>query len=78
MHTMSRAPETGGDTAAIRHPRRNGILSSLENMIGLVFLWRARYWQRRSLSKLDDRLLKDVGLTRKDAAQETAKPFWRA
>ena len=47
-------------------------------MIGLVFLWRARYRQRRSLSKLDDRLLKDVGLTRKDAAQETAKPFWRA
>lgn len=34
--------------------------------------------QRRVLATLDDRMLKDIGLTRVDAAQECAKPFWRA
>lgn len=33
--------------------------------------------QRRVLASLDDRLLADIGITRIDAAQEAAKPFWR-
>lgn len=33
--------------------------------------------QRRSLRELDDRLLRDVGLSRCDVAIECAKPFWR-
>jgi uncharacterized protein YjiS (DUF1127 family) len=33
--------------------------------------------QRRALVRLDDRLLRDIGLTRLDVLQETAKPFWR-
>jgi len=32
--------------------------------------------QRRALAMLDDRLLKDVGLTREEAAFEANKPFW--
>lgn len=33
--------------------------------------------QRRALGELDDRLLRDVGLTRAAARRECAKPFWR-
>jgi uncharacterized protein YjiS (DUF1127 family) len=33
--------------------------------------------QRRALGALDDRLLRDVGLTRAEARRECAKPFWR-
>lgn len=33
--------------------------------------------QRRALSDLSDDLLKDIGLTRRDVAAETAKPFWQ-
>jgi uncharacterized protein YjiS (DUF1127 family) len=31
--------------------------------------------QRRALSELDDRLLRDIGLTRAQAQREAAKPF---
>ena len=39
-------------------------------------LWRARIRQRRALARLDDRLLRDVGLSRDQARREAAKPFW--
>lgn len=40
--------------------------------------WQARITQRRQLNDLDDRLLSDIGVTRIDACNESAKPFWRA
>ncbi len=33
--------------------------------------------QRRHLAELDERMLKDVGLTPSEAARECAKPWWR-
>jgi uncharacterized protein YjiS (DUF1127 family) len=33
--------------------------------------------QRLQLSELDDHLLRDVGLTRRDVERECGKPFWR-
>ncbi len=40
--------------------------------------WQERQRQRRSLMALDDRLLKDLGISRLDAQHEFDKPFWRA
>ena len=37
----------------------------------------ARHAQRRALGALDDRLLADIGVSRKDALAEARKPFWR-
>lgn len=34
--------------------------------------------QRRALLRLDDAMLKDLGISRVDALQEGHKPFWRA
>jgi uncharacterized protein YjiS (DUF1127 family) len=41
----------------------------------LQFHERAR--QRQALMALDDRLLKDIGVSRADAEREANKPFWR-
>lgn len=37
----------------------------------------ARQHQRKALRELDDRLLHDIGKTRREAEVEAAKPFWR-
>ena len=42
-----------------------------------VCAWQERLGQRRHLDGLDDRLLKDIGLSRADVAREVDKPFWR-
>ncbi|MCZ6730905.1 MAG: DUF1127 domain-containing protein [SAR324 cluster bacterium] len=41
-------------------------------------LWFERSRQRRHLISLDERLLKDIGLTSAQAYQEYRKPVWRA
>jgi uncharacterized protein YjiS (DUF1127 family) len=43
----------------------------------LFACWLQRYRQRRALARLDQRLLRDIGVTAADAAAEAAKPFWR-
>jgi uncharacterized protein YjiS (DUF1127 family) len=43
-----------------------------------VFDWRERAVQRRMLADLDDRLLRDLGLTRADVYKECRKQFWEA
>ena len=40
--------------------------------------WNDRASQRRTLARLDDRLLRDMGLSRSDVDQEVSKPFWQA
>ena len=39
--------------------------------------WRRRSRERAELAALDDRTLKDIGLTRADAEFLSNKPFWR-
>jgi uncharacterized protein YjiS (DUF1127 family) len=39
--------------------------------------WSRRNRERAELAALDDRMLKDIGLTRADAEFLSNKPFWR-
>lgn len=45
-------------------------------LLTVVGEWQHRSSQREHLGDLDDRLLKDMGLTRSDVFQEASKPFW--
>jgi uncharacterized protein YjiS (DUF1127 family) len=42
----------------------------------VVKTWAARRHARQTLARLDDHVLRDIGLTRTTAAKECAKPFW--
>lgn len=37
----------------------------------------ARAEQRRQLAALDERMLRDIGLSHDDVRRETGKPFWQ-
>ena len=43
----------------------------------ILFIFLERNSQRKALGALDDRRLKDIGISRTAAAQEADKPFWR-
>jgi uncharacterized protein YjiS (DUF1127 family) len=43
----------------------------------LIGRWIERTRQRQALAALDDHSLRDIGITRVDAAGECGKPFWR-
>jgi uncharacterized protein YjiS (DUF1127 family) len=60
---------------------RRGFLSAQARdgltLLELVTTWRRRLRQRDDLMKLDERLLKDIGVSRGDAEAEWRRPFWR-
>jgi uncharacterized protein YjiS (DUF1127 family) len=39
--------------------------------------WRRRSRERQALARFDERMLKDIGLTRADAEFLINRPFWR-
>ena len=48
----------------------------LKLLARVVVRW-ARQRQRYSLAQLDDRILRDMGISRAEAERESNKPFWR-
>jgi uncharacterized protein YjiS (DUF1127 family) len=62
--------------------RRRGARQHTLRLIIALALHRCRVWterngQRRALARLDERLLRDIGVNRYDAAHEIGKPFWK-
>ena len=68
------------DTKPVALPLREPVpaFRAVTAIVERVQTWRDRARQRRSLSQLDDRLLRDIGITRYDVLSEATKPFWRA
>ncbi|MEX0923241.1 MAG: DUF1127 domain-containing protein [Rhodovibrionaceae bacterium] len=82
---MNRLHANGQTCASTTLDRRSsvnpgGTLSALTAPvfagIGLLATWADRWEQRRQLAQLDARLLRDIGLDRREAVQEINKPFW--
>ena len=64
------------------HPEERA--SKLASLVQILYrlgtacrLGRERYQQRRQLMEMDDRELKDIGITREQAEQEARKPIWK-
>ena len=55
-----------------------GLARLLAAAFALIGTWHDRARQRRELARLDQRLLRDIGVSRYDALAEARKPFWRA
>ena len=56
---------------------RTSLLAAVRRLAAIVGGWRRRARMRRELLALDDRMLRDIGVTRVEALHEFAKPFWR-
>ena len=70
------------DTAIFRTPAPKtwaptGFLAKIAGRaIAVLYAWQERASTRHRLMTLDDRMLKDIGLSRADAEREGRKPFW--
>jgi uncharacterized protein YjiS (DUF1127 family) len=63
----------GPGTAARAMPRLRAGLTSL---VLRLLRWQELARERRALAAMDDHMLKDIGLTRADAAREAGRWFW--
>ncbi len=70
----------GGQQSSVVHGVVGGTAPRPEGAIDLLG-WFAGALQRSrgrgSLAELDDRLLRDIGVSRAEALRESGKPFWR-
>jgi uncharacterized protein YjiS (DUF1127 family) len=56
---------------------RYGPLGAAARVLATIREWRRRARDRAQLAGLDERMLRDIGLTRADAEFLINKPFWR-
>ena len=73
--------DTAWPRVGLQRARRRALRDRVRPIVGqavaLVREWRRRARRRQELARLDDRMLRDIGVTRVDAWQEINKPFWR-
>jgi uncharacterized protein YjiS (DUF1127 family) len=73
---FSPTPYEGGVVATARRGLR-ALDRAATAVLTAVFDSRRRVAERRMLASLDDRMLKDLGLSRSDVQHEIRKRFWQ-
>ena len=63
--------------AARAAPRAGRVTRFLGTLFTRIAEWQERAEQRAHLAAMDDRMLKDVGISQVDAVRESSKPFWK-
>ncbi len=56
---------------------RGQVVGPVVRGIEILLLWQRRANERHALLHLDDKVLRDLGLSRSDVLRESGKPFWR-
>jgi uncharacterized protein YjiS (DUF1127 family) len=54
------------------------LCADARSLFGLFVTWQKRARYRYEFATLDERALKDIGVSRAERDWEVAKPFWRA
>jgi uncharacterized protein YjiS (DUF1127 family) len=70
--TLARGTGHGVGAHAVRRSR-----DALQYSVALLREWHRRSRDRAALASFDDRLLRDIGVSRIDVLVEINKPFWR-
>jgi uncharacterized protein YjiS (DUF1127 family) len=73
-----RAPVMAGPVAGAGFLPSRLARRAMSATLQQLLLWQERATERHHLSMAEDRMLRDVGLTRADLAPEIRKPFWRS
>jgi uncharacterized protein YjiS (DUF1127 family) len=76
--TTAVTPTLYDSRSPARAPLAPDLFGALTTALETARTWRARARSRRVLLTLDERMLRDIGITRYDARIEARKPFWRA
>jgi uncharacterized protein YjiS (DUF1127 family) len=71
MNHVIRARATVGGTAKPDHS------TPFPRLAALAGFWLERHRSRRALAELDERLLRDIGLSPSEAMAESVLPFWK-
>ena len=71
---------TSGKSGSIqtRPTGREAQMGLVARGVDALLSWTDRTRQRRHLAELDDRLLRDIGISRADVEAEVSRPFWRS
>ena len=62
----------------VRPSRTNAGRGLVTRLFDQLIEWLDRARQRRHLGELDDRLLRDIGLSRAEVENEVSRPFWHS
>ena len=71
-----RFEDLGGRNARARRSAHSAG-NAIPRLFGALREWQRRSKGRAQLATLDDRMLKDIGISRADAEFLANKPFWR-
>jgi len=66
------------DWTAYRMAIASGSRARAQDAVRMLRRWYEITRERQALAALDDRALKDMGISRTDALEESARPFWDA
>ena len=75
-HTINTKVLSAGSAAAKPLRAFGKIRRVVSKCLQKLVIWQERAEQRHALNELNERMLKDIGVSRADAYKEARKPFW--